>query len=62
MLLKQEEIKKAAQPVRQVVQLDRVVNSYKPVANHKVNVSYQSTSQMSVGEAFILRMCFGFTD
>ena len=44
MMLKQEEIKKAAQPVRQVVQLERVVNSYKPVANHKHNVWKFSSS------------------
>ncbi|CAG7784799.1 unnamed protein product [Allacma fusca] len=40
MMLKQEEIKKAAQPERQVVRLSGVVNSYKPIANHKHNIEY----------------------
>ena len=39
MMLKKDEIKKAAQPVRQVKQLSQVVMSYKPVANHQHNVS-----------------------
>jgi transcription initiation factor TFIIF subunit beta len=38
MLLKKEEIRKASQPGRQVQQLDRVVQNYKPVADHKNNV------------------------
>lgn len=38
MLMKKEEIRKASQPVRSVQQLDRVVNNYKPVADHKNNV------------------------
>lgn len=41
MMLKQEEIKKAAQPVRQVMRLQGVVNSYKPVSNHKNNIEYE---------------------
>jgi len=39
MQLKRQEIKKAAQPVRKVLKIDHVVNVYKPVSNHKINVS-----------------------
>lgn len=35
MKMKLESFKKAHQPVRFVKQLDRVVQNYKPVANHK---------------------------
>ncbi|OXA46469.1 general transcription factor IIF subunit 2 [Folsomia candida] len=41
MLMKKEEIRKASQPVRSVQQLDRVVNNYKPVADHKNNIEYE---------------------
>jgi transcription initiation factor TFIIF subunit beta len=37
--LKVEEMKKVSEPARKVIQLDRVVQSYKPVADHKHNVS-----------------------
>jgi len=36
--LKVEEMKKVSQPARQVIALDRAVNNYKPVADHKHNV------------------------
>lgn len=39
MKLKLESIRKASVPTRQVQQLDRVVQSYKPVSDHKHNVS-----------------------
>lgn len=40
MKLKLQSIKKAAMPARQVQQLDKIVNTYKPVSDHKHNVSY----------------------
>ncbi len=40
MKLKMTAIHKASQPIRQVQQLDRVVQSYKPVSDHKSNVSF----------------------
>ena len=40
MRLKAETFRKAAQPTRQVQQLDRIVQNYKPVSNHKHNVSF----------------------
>ena len=39
MKLKLESIKKASVPNRQVKQLDRIVQNYKPVSDHKHNVS-----------------------
>lgn len=39
MKLKEESIKKASIPRRQVQQLDRVVQNFKPVSDHKHNVS-----------------------
>lgn len=39
MKLKFESIKKASVPQRQVQQLDRVVQNFKPVSDHKHNVS-----------------------
>lgn len=39
MKLKEESIKKASIPKRQVQQLDRVVQNFKPVSDHKHNVS-----------------------
>lgn len=39
MRLKLETFRKAAEPTRKVQQLDRVVQNYKPVSNHKHNVS-----------------------
>lgn len=39
MKLKLESIKKASVPQRQVQQLDRVVQNFKPVSDHKHNVS-----------------------
>jgi transcription initiation factor TFIIF subunit beta len=38
---KLEEIKKVSQPARQMIQLDRVVQNYKPVADHKNNIEYE---------------------
>lgn len=40
MKLKLESIKKASMPARKVQQLDRVVQTYKPVSDHKNNVSF----------------------
>ncbi|KAJ8920930.1 hypothetical protein NQ315_015723 [Exocentrus adspersus] len=40
MKLKLESIRKASLPARQVKQLDRVVQSYKPVSDHKNNIEY----------------------
>lgn len=40
MKLKAESIRKAAIPLRQVQQLDRVVQSYKPVSDHRNNVRF----------------------
>ncbi|XP_023020542.1 transcription factor TFIIFbeta [Leptinotarsa decemlineata] len=40
MKLKLESIRKASVPTRQVKQLDRVVQSYKPVSDHKNNIEY----------------------
>lgn len=39
MKLKLESIKRASVPQRQVQQLDRVVQNFKPVSDHKHNVS-----------------------
>ncbi|OXA49757.1 General transcription factor IIF subunit 2 [Folsomia candida] len=41
MAMKMEEIKRASKPARSVQQLDRVVNNYKPVADHKNNIEYE---------------------
>jgi len=41
MRLKAETFRKAAQPTRQVQQLDRIVQNYKPVSNHKHNIEYE---------------------
>lgn len=38
MKLKLDSIRKASLPTRQVKQLDRVVQTYKPVSDHKNNV------------------------
>ncbi|XP_022914449.1 general transcription factor IIF subunit 2 [Onthophagus taurus] len=40
MKLKLESIKKASMPTRKVQQLDRVVQTYKPVSDHKNNIEY----------------------
>lgn len=40
MKLKLESIKKASLPTRKVQQLDRVVQTYKPVSDHKNNIEY----------------------
>lgn len=39
MKLKAESIRKASVPIRQVQQLDRIVHNFKPVSDHKHNVS-----------------------
>jgi transcription initiation factor TFIIF subunit beta len=43
--LKVEEMKKVSQPVRQVIQLERAVQNYKPVSDHKHNVSLDICAQ-----------------
>uniref|UniRef100_A0A6M2DRQ1 General transcription factor IIF subunit 2 n=1 Tax=Xenopsylla cheopis TaxID=163159 RepID=A0A6M2DRQ1_XENCH len=40
MNMKLQSIKKASMPVRQVKQLDRVVQNFKPVSDHKSNIEY----------------------
>ncbi|XP_043283884.1 general transcription factor IIF subunit 2 [Venturia canescens] len=40
MRLKKESIKKASVPVRQIQQLERVVQNFKPVSDHKHNIEY----------------------
>ncbi|XP_015114332.1 general transcription factor IIF subunit 2 [Diachasma alloeum] len=40
MNLKKESIKRASVPVRQIQQLDRVVQNFKPVSDHKHNIEY----------------------
>lgn len=40
MKLKLDSIRKASQPTRQVKQLNRVVQAYKPVSDHKNNVRF----------------------
>lgn len=39
--LKRESIKKASAPVRRVQSLDKIVQSYKPVSDHKHNIEYK---------------------
>lgn len=41
MRLKLESIRKASLPVRQVQQLDRIVQNFKPVSDHKHNIEYE---------------------
>jgi len=41
MKLKLESIRKASVPFRQVMQLDRIVQTFKPVSDHKHNIEYQ---------------------
>lgn len=41
MQLKRQTILKASQPVRQVKQLDRIVQNYKPVSDHKHNLEFE---------------------
>lgn len=48
MKLKMTAIHKASQPVRQVQQLDRVVQSYKPVSDHKNNVSRNCLTKLLI--------------
>lgn len=45
MNMKLQSIKKASMPVRQVKQLDRVVQNFKPVSDHKANVSFHNRIQ-----------------
>jgi len=40
MKLKRESMIKASQPTRTVKQLDQVVQTFKPISNHKHNVGY----------------------
>lgn len=48
MKLKLESIRKASVPMRKVKQLDRIVQNYKPVSNHKNNVSQQNITSMLI--------------
>uniref|UniRef100_A0A1B6M496 General transcription factor IIF subunit 2 n=1 Tax=Graphocephala atropunctata TaxID=36148 RepID=A0A1B6M496_9HEMI len=41
MKLKQESIRKAMIPTRSVQQLDKIVQNYKPVSDHKHNIEYE---------------------
>uniref|UniRef100_T1IN73 General transcription factor IIF subunit 2 n=1 Tax=Strigamia maritima TaxID=126957 RepID=T1IN73_STRMM len=41
MKLKKQSIFRASQPQRTVKQLDRIVNSYKPVSDHKNNIEFE---------------------
>lgn len=41
MKLKLESIRKASQPTRQMKQLDRIVQTFKPVSNHQHNIEYE---------------------
>lgn len=41
MNLKKDSIRRASVPIRQVQHLDRVVQNYKPVNNHKNNIEYE---------------------
>ncbi|CAG0898093.1 unnamed protein product [Darwinula stevensoni] len=63
MNLKKEQILKAAQPTRMVQQLDKIVNNYKPVADHKHNVDYQKQKKaegkkMREGKEKVMDMLF----
>ncbi|KAK9721687.1 TFIIF, beta subunit N-terminus [Popillia japonica] len=46
MKLKLESIKKASMPARKVQQLDRVVQTYKPVSDHKNNIEYTERKKL----------------
>ncbi len=48
MKLKRESMIKASQPTRIVKQLDHVVQTYKPVSDHKHNVSYSLFSPKKI--------------
>lgn len=41
MKLKQESIRRAAEPERKVQSLDRIVQNFKPVSDHKHNIEYR---------------------
>ncbi|KAL0275522.1 UNVERIFIED_CONTAM: hypothetical protein PYX00_003346 [Menopon gallinae] len=45
MKLKLETIRKASLPTRKVKQLDRVVQNYKPISDHKNNILYNETKK-----------------
>lgn len=49
MKLKKESIKKASVPVRQIQQLERVVQNFKPVSDHKHNVSEKLIENLGSG-------------
>ena len=56
MKLKLESIKRASVPQRQVQQLDRVVQNFKPVSDHKHNVSILIVEQIiSVNIIIVLK-------
>lgn len=46
MKLKLESIRKASEPTRKVKRLDKIVHNYKPVSDHKHNVSKMSTAKL----------------
>jgi hypothetical protein len=48
MKLKRDCLIKAAQPTRIVKQLDRVVQSYKPISDHKHNVNNNSCLKLQL--------------
>lgn len=41
LLLKKEAVRKASEPERKVMTLDRVVQNFKPVSDHKHNIEYR---------------------
>lgn len=41
MALKKESIRKAAEPERKVQSLDRIVQNFKPISDHKHNIEYE---------------------
>jgi transcription initiation factor TFIIF subunit beta len=56
--LKVEEMKKVSEPIRKLIQLDRVVQVYKPIADHKHNVRNSTSfpNLTSHHSAFIYQM------
>lgn len=56
--LKAEEMKKVSQPVRQLIQIDRAVQNYKPVSDHKHNASFFKYS--TSGFTSFIGMLFSF--
>lgn len=44
--LKREAIRRAAEPARTIVKLDRIVQNYKPVSDHKHNIEYREKKKV----------------